>query len=73
MLYRGTAAFRRSDNNFTPTGTEGGRANSFGWTSQGVLEVVATGGLVNYHEAVRVEIDPQTGAEFVLVSRIGVH
>jgi len=47
VLYRGTAAFRRNDNNFTPTGTEGGRANSFGWTSQGVLEEVATGSQVN--------------------------
>jgi hypothetical protein len=34
VLYSGTATFRETDNNETPTGSEGGRANSFGWTSR---------------------------------------
>jgi hypothetical protein len=72
VLYRGTAAFRRVDNNFTPSGTEGGRADSFGWSAHGLLEEVSTGRPVNYQEVVRLEIDPQTEVQRVLVSRIGV-
>ncbi len=72
VLYRGTAALRRTDNNFTPSGTDGGRANSFGWSAQGTLEEVSTGRRVNYQEVVRIEIDPQTEEQRVLVSRIGV-
>ena len=72
VLYRGTAALRRTDNNFTPSGTDGGRANSFGWSAQGMLEEVSTGRRVNYQEVVRMKIDPQTEVQTVLVSRIGV-
>ena len=72
VLYRGTAALRRTDNNFTPSGTDGGRADSFGWAAQGMLEEVSTGRAVNYQEVVRIEIDPQTEEQTVLVSRIGV-
>jgi hypothetical protein len=73
VLYQGTASLRRTDNNLTPTGTEGGRANSYGWMATGVLEEVATGLAVNYLAVTRFEVDPQTGQEFVLVSRIEVH
>jgi hypothetical protein len=72
VLYRGTAAFRRLDNNFTPTGTDGGRADSYGWSAQGDLEEVATGRRVHYEEVTRNVIDPQTGEERTLVARIGV-
>jgi hypothetical protein len=72
VLYRGTAAFRRLDNNFTPTGTDGGRADSYGWGAQGVLEEVATGRQVHYEEQVRNVINPQTGEQRTLVARIGI-
>jgi hypothetical protein len=72
VLYRGTAAFRRLDNNFTPTGTDGGRADSFGWSAQGVLEEVATGRQVRYEERTQNVINPQTGDEQTLVARIGI-
>lgn len=72
VLYRGTAAFRRLDNNFTPTGTDGGRANSFGWAAHGELEEVATGGRVHYEEHAQNVINPQTGEGRTLVARIGI-
>jgi hypothetical protein len=70
VLYSGTAAYRRTDNNFTETGTEGGRANSFGHTAQGVLDDLVHGGHVNFSEAVRFVIDPITENVSVLVSKI---
>ncbi|MGH7513048.1 MAG: hypothetical protein ACREOQ_09010 [Gemmatimonadales bacterium] len=73
VLYRGSAMFRRLDNNFTPTGTEGGRANSFGWSAEGVLEQVATGGSSHYSEHVWSVINPRTGEGRTLVSQILVH
>lgn len=73
VLYSGTAAFHRTDNNLTETGTEGGRANSFGWTSQGMLEEVATGRRVHYNGAVRLLINPTTDELTVILSRINVH
>jgi hypothetical protein len=73
VLYSGTAAFRETDNNETETGTEGGRANSFGWTSQGVLDDLVNGGQVRYSEEVRILINPQTEEFTVPVSNISVH
>jgi len=72
VLYRGTAAFHRTDNNFTATGLEGGRANSFGHTAQGVLDDLVHGGHVHYNEAIRFVINPRTGEVAVPVSRINV-
>jgi hypothetical protein len=62
--YSGTARFHRTDNNFTETGTEGGRANAFGWTVLGTLTDNLTGSQVKYHETVRIVSNPQTD-EFV--------
>jgi hypothetical protein len=73
VLYSGTAAFHETDNNETPTGSEGGRANSFGWTSRGVLDDLVNGGQVQYSEEVRLLINPQTEEFTVLVSNIRVH
>lgn len=73
VLYRGTAALHRTDNNYTPTGSEGGRANSFGWAAQGVLDDLVSGGLVSYSEEVRFVLNPQTGALTVAISNINVH
>jgi hypothetical protein len=73
VLYRGTAAFHRTDNNFTPTGTEGGRADSFGWTSEGKLDDLINGGQASYSEEVRLLINPKTNALTVPVSKINVH
>jgi hypothetical protein len=73
VLYSGTVAFRETDNNETPTGTEGGRANSFGWTAHGVLDDLVNGGQVHYNEALRFLINPQTDEFRVLVSTIKVH
>ena len=73
VLYSGTVAFRRIDNNQTLDGSEGGRANSFGWTSRGVLDDLVNGGQVSYSEEVRLLINPQTGEFRELVSNIRVH
>jgi hypothetical protein len=73
VLYSGTVTFRETDNNETPTGSEGGRANSFGWTSRGVLDDLVNGGQVRYSEEVRLLINPQTEEFRVLVSNIRVH
>jgi len=71
VLYSGTVAFRETDNNETPTGTEGGRANSFGWRAQGVLDDLVNGGQVHYNEELRFIISPRD--EFkVAVSTIRV-
>jgi hypothetical protein len=71
VLYSGTVAFRETDNNETATGTEGGRANSFGWRAQGVLDDLVNGGQVHYNEEVRFIISPRD--EFkVAVSKIRV-
>ncbi len=71
VLYRGTAWLQNTDNNFTPTGTEGQRANSFGWVSLGVLDDLVHGGRVRYSEEVRRLVSP--GDEFaVAVSRLAV-
>jgi hypothetical protein len=72
VLYQGTAALRRTDNNFTESGTEGGRANSFGWGINGVLEDLVNGGQVHYTEEVRVVSNPQTGEFQDVVVRIAV-
>lgn len=56
---RGTANWRRTDNNFTATGTEGGRANAFGSTAQGVLDATA-GGRLRYSAELLLLINPQT-------------
>jgi len=71
VLYRGTAWLQNTDNNFTPTGTEGQRANSFGWISLGVLDDVVHGGRVRYSEEVRGLVSPSDDFA-VLVSRIDV-
>jgi hypothetical protein len=72
VLYRGTAAFRRLDNNLTSTGLEGRRANTWGWTVEGVLDDLVHGGQVRYDEEARFVISPQD--EFkVLVSNINIH
>ena len=72
VLYSGTVAFRETDNNETPTGTEGGRANSFGWRAQGVLDDLVNGGQVHYNEEVRLIISPRD--EFKeAVSKITIH
>jgi hypothetical protein len=61
VLYAGTGALRRTDNNFTETGTEGGRGNSFGWHINGVLTSQLSGEQVRYTESVRIVGNPQTG------------
>lgn len=58
VLYRGTATLLNTDNNFTPTGTEGQRASSFGWIASGVLDDLVGGGQVRYHEVVRRLVSP---------------
>jgi hypothetical protein len=73
VLYSGTATFHRTDNNQTQTGSEGGRANSWGWTAQGVLDDLVNGGQVHYSEEVRFNINPRTGEFTVLVSNIRVN
>jgi hypothetical protein len=73
VLYSGTVAFRETDNNETPTGTEGGRANSFGWRAQGVVDDLRNGGQVHYSETVRFVINPQTEEFKVAVSKITIH
>lgn len=71
VLYSGTGSFHRTDNNLTPTGTEGGRANSFGFTSQGLLTDLVNGGTVRYSGAVRLLISPKNEFKEV-VSRITI-
>lgn len=73
VLYSGTVTFRRLDNNLTPTGTEGGRANSYGWTAHGVVDDLVNGGQVHYSETVRFLINPKTGEFRVLVSNIRIN
>lgn len=58
-IARGTANWRRTDNNFTATGTEGGRANAFGSTAQGVLAATA-GGQLRYSAELLLLINPKT-------------
>jgi len=69
VLYRGTAWLQNTDNNFTPTGTEGQRANSFGWISLGVMDDLVHGTQVRYSEEVRGLISPADGFA-VIVSRL---
>src|SRR5438128_1123079 len=66
---RGTVNWRRTDNNFTETGTEGGRADSFGWAAEGVLDATA-GGRVHYNAELRLVINPQTEEATVTVRKI---
>jgi hypothetical protein len=73
VLYSGTAALHRTDNNFTETGSEGGRADAFGWSAHGVLDDLVNGGQVQYSETLRVLVNPQTGEVRVLVANIRVH
>jgi hypothetical protein len=73
VLYSGTVALHRTDNNFTETGSEGGRADSFGWSAHGVLDDLVNGGEVQYSETLRALINPQTGELRVLVANIRVH
>lgn len=72
VLYQGTAALRRTDNNFTDSGTEGGRANSFGWRINGGLEDLVHGGQVHYTEDVRIVSNPRTGEFLEVVVRIAL-
>jgi hypothetical protein len=72
VLYSGVAAFHRTDNNFTETGSEGGRADSFGWTAQGVVEDLINGGQVHYNEEVRLILSPD-GEFKEAVSKITIH
>ena len=69
VLYRGTASLLNTDNNFTPTGTEGERANSFGWVSLGILDDLTNGGQVRYQEVVRGLVSP-AGVFSVASSRL---
>ncbi len=69
VLYRGTASLQNTDNNFTPTGTEGQRANSFGWVSLGVLDDLTNGGQVRYQEVVRRLVSP-SGYFAIAASRL---
>ncbi len=73
VLYSGTVALHRTDNNFTETGSEGGRANSFGWSAHGVLDDLVNGGQVHYSETLRVVVNPQTGEFRELVANIRLH
>lgn len=72
VLYSGTAALHRTDNNFTSTGSEGGRADSFGWMAHGVLDDLVNGGEVQYSETPSGAPQPAGGAQ-VLVANIRVH
>jgi hypothetical protein len=58
VLYSGTGSLVRTDNNFTPTGSEGGRADSFGFVSVGTLEDLVHGGQVNFTGILRLLITP---------------
>lgn len=58
VLYSGTGSVQRTDNNLTETGTEGGRANSFGFSSQGTLEDLVNGGEVQFSGILRLLITP---------------
>jgi hypothetical protein len=73
VLYRGTAFLRRTDNDFTETGTEGNRANSFGWRINGVLTSVSDAARIQYSEQVRIVINPQTGEVNEEVVRIALN
>jgi hypothetical protein len=71
VLYRGTGSVQRTDNNFTPTGTDGGRADSFGLTATGRLTDVIHGGTVQFSGGFRLLITPDD--EFQeLVSRVTI-
>jgi hypothetical protein len=61
VLYSGTAALHRTDNNFTSTGSEGG-ADSFGWMAHGVLDDLVNGGEVQYSETPSGAPQPAGGA-----------
>jgi hypothetical protein len=70
VLYSGTGSIQRTDNNLTESGTEGGRANSFGWTSQGQV-TDASGNRLRYNGEVRLLVSPND--EFkVIVSKLRV-
>jgi hypothetical protein len=58
VLYSGTGSLRRTDNNFTETGTEGGRADSFGFATQGTLQDLVNGGQVQFSGILRLLITP---------------
>jgi hypothetical protein len=71
VLYRGTGSVQRTDNNFTPTGTNGGRADSFGLIATGTLTDLVHGGKVQFSGGYRLLITPDD--EFQeLVSRVSV-
>jgi hypothetical protein len=59
VLYQGTGTFQRTDNNLTPTGSEGGRANSFGFLAQGVLTDQVDGSLSHFTGILRLLISPK--------------
>lgn len=69
VLYRGTASLVNTDNDFTPTGTDGQRANSFGWVSHGDLDDLIHGGRVRFREEVRRLVSP-SDTFAALVSRL---
>jgi hypothetical protein len=58
VLYSGTGSIVRTDNNFTATGTNGGRANSFGFATQGTLQDLVNGGQVQFSGILRLLITP---------------
>jgi hypothetical protein len=71
VLYQGTGSVQRTDNNFTPTGTDGGRANSFGLTATGTLTDLVHGGTVQFSGGYRLLITPDD--EFrELLSRVSI-
>ncbi|HEV8509438.1 MAG TPA: hypothetical protein VGQ48_03195, partial [Gemmatimonadales bacterium] len=55
----GTVRWRRTDNNFTATGSEGGRANAFGQRAEGVVNATA-GGTLHYMAQILLLVDPKT-------------
>lgn len=73
VLYSGTVAFHRTDNNLTETGSEGGRGNSFGYTAQGVVDDLINGGQVHYNEEIRIGVNPQTDEFFLRSLHIHIH
>jgi hypothetical protein len=69
VLYRGTGSVQRTDNNFTPTGTNGGRADSFGLSTTGRLTDLVHGGTVQFSGSYRLLITPDDQFQ-ELVSRV---
>jgi|tagenome__1003787_1003787.scaffolds.fasta_scaffold20781292_2 hypothetical protein len=71
VLYRGTGSVVRNDNNFTPTGTDGGRADAFGLSASGRLTDLVHGGTVQFSGDYRLLITPDDAFR-ELVSRVTI-